>query len=111
MAAIVKNLGENRITGQTAKLLLRRAFDGEYRDINVIIRDENLTLQPLSRREYETLARQLIVENDKMAEQIIVKGQRGKLHWFVGQMMRRGDGNMEASVAEAVLKDVLGLGP
>ena len=111
MAAILRNLSDGRITGRTAKQLLRRAFDGESRDINAIIQDEHLALHPLSHQEYETLARALIAENSQVARQITDKGQLSKLHWFVGQMMRRGDGNMEASVAEAVLKDLLGLGP
>lgn len=109
MAAIVDNLGRGRITRRTAEQLLRRTFNGEPSPINTLILKENLALEPLSRAQYETMACDLVCDNAKMAHQITVKGQRGKLHWFVGQMVRRGDGNVEAEIAEAVLKEVLGL--
>lgn len=107
MASIIGNLIEGCITGRTAKQLLVTAFDGDSRDINTIISEENLALEALPREKYLELAQELIRENDKMAQQIKVKGHHKKLNWFVGQMMRKGEGKIEASKAEAILKEIL----
>lgn len=109
MASIMKNLGQGRITGSTAKRLLIMAFDGESRDIDTVIHDDNMGLEVLSREAYQKLAQDLIAENGQMVEQITVKGQHGKIHWLVGQMMRKGQGKLEARKAESILREALGL--
>lgn len=109
MASIVDNLMKSRITGTTAKRLLHMAFKGESRDIDAIIEEERMGLETLPREDYLNLAQDLIKQNDKMVQQIKFKGQHGKLNWFVGQMMRKGGSKVEASKAEATLKEVLGL--
>lgn len=109
MASIMKNLTQGRITWSTAKQLLIMAFDGESRDIGTVVEDENLWLEVLPREEYLTLAQDLIKDNQKMVEQITVKGQHGKINWLLGQMMRKGEGKLEAFKAEAILREVLGL--
>ena len=80
------------------------AFDGDTRDINLIIKEETLELRGLTDQEYEEMARGLVCENEEMAEKIRSGGQMGKLQWFVGQMMRQGEGKVEAVKAEAILK-------
>ena len=109
MVDILSNLSENRITGTTAKHLLAMAFNGDRRDINTIIDEDNLALQHLSRDEYLVMAQSLINENNDKVKQIQQKGQMGKLKWFVGQMMRQGEGKVEAIKAEAILKELLGV--
>lgn len=109
MVDILSNLNEDRITGTTAKQLLAMVFDGDKRTIDTIIKDENLELQRLSRDEYIAMAQGLIDENGEKVKQIQQKRQMGKLMWFVGQMMRQGEGKVEASKAEATLKELLGL--
>lgn len=109
MASIIGNLIEGRIIGRTAKQLLVTAFDGDPRDIDTIISEENLALEALPREKYLELAQELIRDNDKMVQQIKVKGHHKKLNWFVGQMMRKGEGKIEASKAEAILKEILRL--
>ena len=98
-----------RITGRSAKQLLAMAFDGETRAIDIIIAEENLGLEILPWEKYLILANDLIRDNEKMVQQIKDKGQHGKLNWFVGQMMRKGGGKVEASKAEAILKEILEL--
>lgn len=110
MASILKNLIQGRITGSTAKHLLIMAFDGEPRTIDTVIDDEKMWLEVLPREKYLTLAQDLIAENEKMIQQITIKGQHGKFNWLLGQMMRNGKGKLEASKAEAILREVLGLG-
>lgn len=109
MASIVKYLLENRITGRSAKQLLAMIFDGEPRDIEAIIREENMELRHLSREEYILLAQELIRKHTEVVQQIKTKRHGGKVKWFVGQMMRNGNGTVEASKAEAILKELLGL--
>lgn len=110
MAAIVKNLLEGRITGTVAKELLAMTFDGDSRDVETIIVKENLGFQSLPQEMYENMARKLIHENAELVQQIQKKGKHGKIQWFMGQMMSQAKGKMEASKAEAVLKEMLGIG-
>lgn len=107
MASIIDNLIALRITGRTAKQLLTMAFDGEPRDINTIIKAEKLELVPLPREEYLALGQRLIDENGEMVQQIKQKGQVGKFKWFVGQMVRKGNGKVEGARAEAILRELL----
>lgn len=82
-------------------------FDGDERDVDTIIEQNHLRLVPLSRLQYVQMAEQLIGENEAMVMQIR-KGQVGKVQWFVGQMMRKGEGMVEAEKAESVLRELLG---
>ena len=79
------------------------------RQVDAIIQDEGLELHDLSRDEYVAMAVKLIGENEDIALKIRHKGQVGKVQWFVGQMMRQGEGNVVAKKAETVLKDLFGL--
>ena len=109
MVDILVNLHKSRITGTTAKKLLAMVFNGDKRAIKNIVKDENLQLQRLSQDEYIAMAQLLIDENGDKVKQIQQKRQMGKLKWFVGQMMRQGEGKVEASKAEATLKNLLRL--
>lgn len=110
MASILKNLLDNRITGTTAKRILAMVFEGDSRPVADIIAEENLELQSLPREEYLVLAQDLIKENGEMVK--LIRGSKnphGKIMWFVGQMMRKRPGKIEARKAEAVLMELLGL--
>lgn len=109
LSRIIRRLLANEITGRTAKQLLAVIFDGDGRDVDAIIEQENLRLVPLSRLQYVQMAEQLISENEAMVTQV-QKGQVGKLQWFVGQMMRKGEGMVEAEKAESILKEIVGVG-
>lgn len=109
MVEILSNLNKGQITGTTAKRLLSMVFDGDHRAIDTILDEENLRFQTLSRAEYVAMAARLILENEAKANQIQEKRQYGKLQYFIGQMMRRGEGKVEAGKAEKVLKELLGL--
>jgi len=108
LAAIVSNLDLGRITGRTAKQLLSMVFEGDAREVETIIMQENLELQRLSDDEYRALARALIANNADIAGKVR-SGQTGKLQWFVGQMVRAGEGRVEAQKATKVLRPYLGL--
>lgn len=109
MVLILQNLGEGKITGSTAKKILALVFNGDERDINTIIEQEDLSLQRLSRYEYVTMAQALLDKDPQKVEQIQKGKQLGKLKFFVGLMMRQGSGKVEAQKAEAVLVELLGL--
>ena len=109
LASIIRNLNQGRITGRTGKYLLSTVFEGDDRKVEEIIRAENLELRGLPDEEYKNMAQQLIDQNPAMADKIQRNGQVGKLQWFIGQMMRGGEGKVEAVKAESVLKQLLGL--
>jgi len=109
LASIIRNLLGSRITGRTAKQLLSMVFEGDTRTVYTIIDEENLRLHPLTAEEYQGMAETVILKNSEMAEKV-KKGQTGKLQFFVGQMMRQGEGRVEAVKAEAILRQLLGLG-
>ncbi|KAI4278608.1 MAG: hypothetical protein L6R38_005202 [Xanthoria sp. 2 TBL-2021] len=109
LAFIILMLSMERITGRTAKQLLAKKFHGDIRDIETIIRNENLELVHLSEEEYVSMARELLDGHPVMVAQIKDKGQIGKLGFFMGQIMRKGEGKVVAQRAEATLKKLLGL--
>lgn len=109
LAAIISALGANKITGKTAKQLLLMVFDGDVRDVETIIIQENLELQHLSDDEYAEMAQNIVEGNPAMAEKVR-SGQTEKLQWFVGLMVRGGKGKVEAQRAAGVLRPYLGLG-
>ena len=109
MSSILENLLQGRITGRTAKRLLGMVFDGDRRDIARIIDEDDMGIQHLSHKQYLAMATEVVQENRQMAEQIRDKGQHGKIQWFVGRMMLKGEGRVEAEKAKASLYEVLGI--
>ncbi|KAF2652322.1 hypothetical protein K491DRAFT_605161 [Lophiostoma macrostomum CBS 122681] len=110
LASIISLVLHKRITGRTAKTLLALKFDGDTRTVGRIIDDEDLSLRPLTLDQYKALAQQLIDEKPDLVKDIVEKGQRKKVKWFVGQMMARGsEGSVEPEMAERVLEELLGL--
>ncbi|KAF2147227.1 uncharacterized protein K452DRAFT_217956 [Aplosporella prunicola CBS 121167] len=108
LASIILHLLRKQITGPTAKQLLSTVFYGDDRPVRQIIDDENLLLRPMSREEYFALAGEILDDNPDAIEAIKTKGQKGKLKFLLGQMIRRGDeGRVEAKKAEEVLEEML----
>ena len=106
MATIIESLTERRITGRTAQHLLALIYDGDTRDINEIIRQQELTLRDISDKEYHDTARGLVESHPEMAAKVL-RGDKGKLQWFVGQFMRQADGKVDAQKASKVLRSLL----
>lgn len=112
LSDIVTNLQQKQITSRTAKQLLATLYGlplGESRPtVEQMIEDGNLRLRPLSEEGYVTLAEHIIAENPAMAAAVKEKGQRGKVMWFVGQMVRRGEeGTVEPEKAREVVERLL----
>lgn len=108
LAYIIMMLERDKITGRTAKQVFAEKFDGDERNVEAIIKGENLLLVELSDEQYQAMARELLDSNSPMAAQI-KHGQIGKLGYFVGQMMRKGEGKVVAQKAEATLRHLLEL--
>ncbi|OQO29244.1 hypothetical protein B0A51_05458 [Rachicladosporium sp. CCFEE 5018] len=106
---IIAYLTRGEITSGTAKQLLDYANDGSTtRGVDDLIHDLGLLLRPLSDDEYTELARTIMDENPGMVAAVKEKGQKGKIMWFVGQMVRRGDGGtIEPGRAKEVIERIL----
>ena len=107
LASIIEHLQCKRITGKTAKELLSLAFGGDIRPVTQIIADQNLAIQTLSLDEYRTIAASLAEQHADIAEKVR-EGQKGKIQFFVGQMMRQSRGRMDADQARQAIESVLG---
>lgn len=109
MASIVKNIVGNRITGKSAKKLLSMAFNGDSRDIDNIIKEENLVLEHLPREVYLSMAKEVISEQDKIVQRITKAHDHKKLKFLIGLLISRGSGKVAPQTAEAILKELLNI--
>jgi aspartyl-tRNA(Asn)/glutamyl-tRNA(Gln) amidotransferase subunit B len=108
LADILDQLIHNKITGSTAKQILKMAFEGDKRSVDRIITEDGLALRPLSDEEYEGLAKEVMEGSPDVVGQIREKGRTGKLMFLVGQMMRQGEeGRVEAQKAEKMLRQLV----
>lgn len=101
-AAILVRLHKDQITGTSAKRLLATVFEDNSKKIENIIEAENMSIQRLSEEEYCSMARCVMEEHPDKVHQIRM-GQKGKIKFLVGQMMRKGNGTVVALKAEAAL--------
>ncbi|KAI9698101.1 MAG: hypothetical protein M1820_007609 [Bogoriella megaspora] len=107
---LISHLVRRDITSSSAKQIVAAIFNGDERSVSSIIEDEGLFLRRMSDDQYIELAKELMKENPDMVRAVTEKHQKGKLMWFVGQMMRRGEqGSVEADVAAKHLKSLMGL--
>ena len=109
LASIITNLLGKRITGQTAKQLLSMVFNGETRAVDDVIEEDGLHLQTLTTTEYQALAEEVLAKHPDVVQKIQAKRQVGKVQFLVGQMVRQGEGRVEAVKAERVLRWLLQL--
>lgn len=111
LASILANLLSRQITGRVAKQLLQQVYNDESpsrTSVDARIDENNLRLRPISRDEYNRLAQSIMEENPDMVSAVRDKGQKGKVMWFVGQMVRRAEeGTVEAEKAKEVLDELL----
>ncbi|KAK5092268.1 hypothetical protein LTR24_005405 [Lithohypha guttulata] len=110
MADLVSLQAQNKLTGPSAKRLLRILFDGDKRSVAEIAEEENLLFMPMTDEEYDALADAVIEANSSEADVVRQNGKqaKGKLKFLLGQMMRQGDRNrIEAQRAERILQTKL----
>ncbi|KAF4554518.1 Glutamyl-tRNA(Gln) amidotransferase subunit B-like protein [Elsinoe fawcettii] len=112
LAAILQHLLHKQITGRSAKQLLQTCFEGKAGDksVQTLIEEGNLLLRPMSEDEYRSLAQSILDESPDAVAAVREKGQKGKVMFFVGQMMRRAEeGTVEADTARIVIEQLLRL--
>ncbi|KAK1060537.1 hypothetical protein LTR74_011781 [Friedmanniomyces endolithicus] len=107
-------LHRKQITTRVAKQLLADLFQrppapGGRPSVQQLIESGNLRLRPLSEGGYRDLARRIMEESPDMVKAVREKGQKGKVMWFVGQMVRQGEeGTVEPEKAKAVIESLMG---
>ena len=109
LADIIINLQQKQMTSRTAKHLLatlyERPSDEGRPTVEQLIEEGNLRLRPLSEEGYTALAQEIMAENPAMVAAVREKGQKGKVMWFVGQMVRRGEeGTVEPGKAKEIVE-------
>lgn len=107
LARIIWYLVTAKISGRSAKQLLELVFNDDPRDVDTIVQEQNMILQQISDDEYFNLARRLAAEHPNMVQAIKQKGQKGKVMWFVGQMIRELGQGAQAEQATRVIHQVL----
>ena len=112
LASLLSHLQNKDITARVAKQALSACYaaaPSSWVDRTTeYIRENNLWLKPLSDYEYVSLATSIIEENPEMVTAVKEKGQKGKVMWFVGQMVRRGEeGTVEPEKARDVIEKLL----
>ena len=114
LSSLLFLLQGGKITNSSAKQVLAMIFQGEPRSIEAIVKEEDMLVQDLGADAYAEVARQLVSDNPEMVKAIKEKGQKGKVMWFVGQMMRQmgekhGKGSVNAEKAKAAVLEALDL--
>ncbi|KAK0277782.1 hypothetical protein LTR35_009618 [Friedmanniomyces endolithicus] len=107
-------LHRKQITTRVAKQLVADLFQrapapAARPSVEQLIETGNLWLRPLSEGVYRDLARRIMEESPEMVKAVREKGQKGKVMWFVGQMVRQGEeGTVEPEKAKAVIESLMG---
>lgn len=109
LATLIHFLESKAITGKTAKKLLVSLFENELRgnskDVKDMIEEGGLWFRPMTEEEYDELAKSVL--DMKIVEQIL-KGQKGKAMFLVGQMMRNGEeGRVDPQEAKRVIERIV----
>lgn len=109
LAPLISYLDTNRITGKTAKKVLVSLFENWSKGVETlpvdIIEKEGWWFKPLSKKEYEDLARSVL--DTKVVEEIL-SGKTGKVNFLLGQMMRKDSkGRVDPIEATNVLKRLI----
>jgi aspartyl-tRNA(Asn)/glutamyl-tRNA(Gln) amidotransferase subunit B len=109
MAHLINETVSGRLTGSTAKKVLRLIFDGDRRPVLRIIEQDGLAFRQLSDAEYEELTKRVLKQNPAIVKDIKDKGKQGGIMFLVGQVMRQGEqGRVEAKKAQHFLQQALG---
>lgn len=107
LARIIQLQAESKITGTSAKQLLRIVFEGEEASIDEIVTREQLWFDSVSDEELQSLISRIINEHKETVASI-QKGNHRKIGFLVGQVMKTGDrSRIDAQKAEAVLRSTI----
>ncbi|KAF2760073.1 hypothetical protein EJ05DRAFT_536258 [Pseudovirgaria hyperparasitica] len=108
VATIIAYLLRRKVTGKVAKQLLSTVFYEPEREVEDVVREEDLLLRPMNDEEYEALAQDVITKNEDVSVEVRETGHQGKLMFLVGQLIKHGEeGRVEADRAKLVLQKLL----
>ena len=103
LADLLRYLMTDKIITRSAKQILEMVFYGDPRSVDAIVQEENMAMVDIPEEEYETVAKSLIQQHGSMVEAIKTKGQKGKVMWFVGQMLRELGQSAQAEKAKQII--------
>lgn len=108
LAAILSRSNLGKITGASAKAILKMKYSGDPRLVSEIIDEEKMHFQSLSDAKYETIAREIMERYPQHVEDIREKKKMGKLQFLMGQMFRHPDkGSMKPREAEKAFRRLI----
>lgn len=104
MASIIKLLWAKQVLGKTAKRLLALVFEGDnQRPVGAIVEERGWWFRPYTAQEYGELAARVAASYEGVVLDVVA-GNKGKVKFLVGQMMRLGeDGRVAPMEAERAL--------
>lgn len=108
MADLIQRLKQKKITGVSAKLILKHLYTGDKRKVDQIITEKNLGFSEMSAQDYKAIATEIVEKFPEHVKDILEKGKTGKLQFLMGQMLRhprRAD--MRAPEAEKALRQLI----
>lgn len=107
LADLVMLQTQGKLTGPSAKRLLRILFHGDKASVAQVVERENMLFTPLLDEDYQVMA-DTVIRAYPTEVGIVRQGgkqAKGKLKFLLGQMMRQGDRDrMEAQRAEKTLE-------
>lgn len=108
LAHLICYVEEGKITGKTAKKVLKMLFEnglmGKEVSVEDVIEEEGLWLEKMGMEEYEELVRRVCEEEMRTVEEIL-EGKTGKINFLLGKVMK---GDTEGRVQPIIVREVLG---
>ena len=101
--SILSHLQEKSLSRPAARELLKLVSHGEQRPIHIVIQEENLVRKPLKSYDYIAAIESLVTEYPKQAGKAYA-GRNGIHQFFVGQMMRQNQEQIDPQVALQVVQ-------
>lgn len=114
LTSIIFLLQGGKLSNASAKQLLTLVSKDDDRATVLIASENNLLIQELPDQAYAAAARKFVEANGVTVKAITEKGQKGKIMWFVGQVMRamaqeHGKGSVNAAKAKAAVLAAIGV--
>jgi aspartyl-tRNA(Asn)/glutamyl-tRNA(Gln) amidotransferase subunit B len=107
LAGMLRLLDEGRITGPIAKSLFETMWE-TGKAPEEIVREQGIEVVG-SADELAPVVEKAIAENPRLVDDIVNKGQAGKLNALVGQVMRETRGKAKPDLVQKLIREKLGL--
>jgi aspartyl-tRNA(Asn)/glutamyl-tRNA(Gln) amidotransferase subunit B len=108
VADLIHLLLSGQITSNSAKKILTLVVDGDDSLIRDIASEESLLISEMGDEEYEQVIGHLLERHRDVVTAIKKKGQKGKIMWLVGQVMKEmGKAGKGGSIRPERVREVL----